>query len=190
MILLLPMDAFEPRRTIRFVCMLPTGSGELVTDRKAAAAAADERLPFEGGRAMKAWAAAVAAADRVVWSRGTALCRLALLPRLRENMLGMVDGYPCRQPKDAVNAPDSNSDAAVTQKNMPGPWLLWAMVVRRRTGNVIGFRGNASWRGQSLEVMRQKQQQTMMEEEETRDQRCCQGATAARQRQRSLALHA
>ena len=36
----LPTEDVDSRRTIRFVCRLPTGSGEVVCERRAAAAAA------------------------------------------------------------------------------------------------------------------------------------------------------
>ena len=39
----LPTDETDPRLIIRLVRMFPGGSGELVADRNAAAAAADER---------------------------------------------------------------------------------------------------------------------------------------------------
>ena len=48
---------------MRFVWISPTGVGEVVCDRSAAAAAAEERLPLETRFARKACAAAVAAAD-------------------------------------------------------------------------------------------------------------------------------
>lgn len=71
--------------------MLPTGSGDDVADRRAAAAAADERPLLVDGRFRKAWLAARAALLVVVGLRGMlwALARLALLPRRRENMPGM-----------------------------------------------------------------------------------------------------
>lgn len=39
----LPLDEVDPRLTMRFVCRLPTGSGDVVWERRAAAAAAEER---------------------------------------------------------------------------------------------------------------------------------------------------
>ena len=39
----LPLDEVDPRLTMRFVCTLPTGSGDVVWERRAAAAAAEER---------------------------------------------------------------------------------------------------------------------------------------------------
>ena len=39
---LLLMEETDPRRTIRFVCRLPMGSGVVLAERKAAAAAAEE----------------------------------------------------------------------------------------------------------------------------------------------------
>ena len=39
----LPAEDVEPLLVMRFVCMLPTGSGDVVCDRRAAAAAAEER---------------------------------------------------------------------------------------------------------------------------------------------------
>lgn len=68
--LLLPIEVCEPLRTMRLVWTLPTGSGEVVCDRKAAAAAADERPVWDWDRAMKAWLAAVAAALEVLRSTG------------------------------------------------------------------------------------------------------------------------
>lgn len=117
-----------------------------MTDRNAAAAAADEMLAFGGGRARNAWAAAVAALDRVVWSSGTALCRLALLPLLRENMLGMLNGYRCRQPNDAVNAKHQPQCRCCT-KECVGAVVAMGDADETKAGNVMGFRGNASWRG-------------------------------------------
>jgi len=74
------------------------GSGVVVEDRSAAAAAAEERLPLEGGRYRPvALLAARVAAALVLWSIDRV--RLALLPRRRdddENMLGMIpDGGSC-----------------------------------------------------------------------------------------------
>lgn len=70
MILPPPTEDCEPRRTMRFVCMLPTGSGVVVWDRSAAAAAAEERPVCDCGRPRKAELAAVAAADEVLRSIG------------------------------------------------------------------------------------------------------------------------
>lgn len=47
MTLLLPIEDCEPRRTMRFVCMFPTGSGEVACERRAAAAAADDNVPVD-----------------------------------------------------------------------------------------------------------------------------------------------
>ena len=59
----LPCDDVEVRRwIIRFVCISPTGVGVVVWERRAAAAAALERLALEARLARKACAAAVAAA--------------------------------------------------------------------------------------------------------------------------------
>lgn len=52
------MDELLPRRTMRLVCMLPTGSGLEVTDRRAAAAAAEERPLLVPGREAAAAARA------------------------------------------------------------------------------------------------------------------------------------
>lgn len=60
----------EPRRTMRLVCILPTGSGVVVCDRKAAAAAAEERPVCDCARFRKAELAAVAAAEEVLRSIG------------------------------------------------------------------------------------------------------------------------
>jgi hypothetical protein len=66
----LPVDDCDPRRTMRFVCTFPTGSGDEVCDRKAAAAAAEERAALDAGRWTKAWPAAAVAALIVLRSRG------------------------------------------------------------------------------------------------------------------------
>lgn len=75
------------------------GSGVVVIDRKAAAAAAEDKEPVDGLFLRKAWLAAAAALEVVVRSTGIwELARLALLPRRRENMLGMmVDGDQARR---------------------------------------------------------------------------------------------
>ena len=61
----LPMDDTEPRRAIRFVWMFAMGSGEVVCDRSAAAAAAEEREVVEAEFLKKAEVAAIAAAEEV-----------------------------------------------------------------------------------------------------------------------------
>ena len=59
----LPSEEFEACRwTMRFVCSSPTGTGLVVYERSAAAAAALERLALEVRLARKAWTAAVDAA--------------------------------------------------------------------------------------------------------------------------------
>lgn len=58
----LPTDDTDPRRAIRFVTRLPTGSGEEVCDRKAAAAAEEERAVLDGELFTKAVPAAAVAA--------------------------------------------------------------------------------------------------------------------------------
>lgn len=76
---------------MRFVWMFPTGSGEVVCDRKAAAAAAEESEPLEGGRPRKACEAAAAALVLEERSRGMCwLVREAELPRRRENSFDMA----------------------------------------------------------------------------------------------------
>lgn len=50
----LPVEDTDPRLTIRFVWRLPTGSGVVVMDRRAAAAAAEDNEPLEGGLPIKA----------------------------------------------------------------------------------------------------------------------------------------
>lgn len=61
-------DAVEPFLCMRLVCTLPTGTGVVACDRKAAAAAADERSPLEDLLLRKAWLAARAAfGDGVVF---------------------------------------------------------------------------------------------------------------------------
>lgn len=47
MTLLLPIEDCEPRLTMRFVWMFPTGSGEVACERRAAAAAADDNEPVD-----------------------------------------------------------------------------------------------------------------------------------------------
>jgi hypothetical protein len=44
----LPIDVTEPRRIMRLVWRLPTGSGVVVAERKAAAAAADDNEAVDG----------------------------------------------------------------------------------------------------------------------------------------------
>lgn len=60
----LPLDVTDSRLcTIRLVCIEPTGSGDVVCERRAAAAAAAESCPLETLLARKAWAAAELAAE-------------------------------------------------------------------------------------------------------------------------------
>lgn len=54
----LPFDESEPRRTMRFVTVSPTGVGVVTWVRKAAAAAADERSPCDSAFFIKAFEAA------------------------------------------------------------------------------------------------------------------------------------
>ena len=50
----LSLDEFDSRLTIRLVCILPTGSGEVVCERNAAAAAADDKgVAFDGVLVLK-----------------------------------------------------------------------------------------------------------------------------------------
>lgn len=65
-----PTEDCEPLRTMRLVWMLPIGSGVVVCERRAAAAAAEERPVCDCGRARKAELAAVAAAAEVLRSIG------------------------------------------------------------------------------------------------------------------------
>lgn len=51
-------DVTDPRRRVRFVCMFPTGSGEDVRERNAAAAAAEESDVLDLLVFMNAWLAA------------------------------------------------------------------------------------------------------------------------------------
>jgi hypothetical protein len=60
----------DPLRTMRLVCIFPMGSGVVVCERKAAAAAAEERPVCDCGRLRKAELAAVAAAEEVFRSMG------------------------------------------------------------------------------------------------------------------------
>ena len=62
----LPRDPLEPRLCIRFVCTLATGTGVVVWDRRAAAAAAFDRLAWDARCARKACEAAVVAAAEVL----------------------------------------------------------------------------------------------------------------------------
>lgn len=116
----LPTDDTDPRRTMRFVTKLPTGSGDAVWERRAAAAAALDREALEREFCRKAPAAATVAAFMVALSRGCrtsvavlGACRLAIGvqggawkrtgfedPRRRENMLGIV--LSSRYPPEAV----------------------------------------------------------------------------------------
>lgn len=104
----LPLDDADPRRDIRFVCMLPTSSGDVVCDRRAAAAAAEDREGVDGALWKKAEVAASAALDEVLRSTGCVTIALgqllavrcdpvvspptglAELPLRRENMLGIL----------------------------------------------------------------------------------------------------
>ena len=70
----LPAEDVDPRLTIRFVCKFPTGSGEVVCDRRAAAAAAEEREDMDCDRPGNALCAAVAAAKVVLVSIGYTRC--------------------------------------------------------------------------------------------------------------------
>ena len=71
----LPTDETDPRRTIRFVTRLPTGSGDVVFDRRAAAAAAEEREALDVELCRKACPAAAVAALIVALSIG---CRMSV----------------------------------------------------------------------------------------------------------------
>lgn len=57
------MEETEPLRIIRLVCMLAMGSGEVVCERSAAAAAADDRELVEAEFFRKAELAAMAAEE-------------------------------------------------------------------------------------------------------------------------------
>jgi len=61
--LLLPIEDCEPRLIMRLVCRLPTGTGEVVCDRRAAAAAAEESDVVEAEFLRKAEVAAMAALE-------------------------------------------------------------------------------------------------------------------------------
>jgi len=56
-----PTEDCEPRRTMRFVWMFPMGSGEVVCDRRAAAAAADDNEAADVELCRNALVAAMAA---------------------------------------------------------------------------------------------------------------------------------
>ena len=66
----LPVELADPRLIMRLVCMLPTGSGVVVCDRNAAAAAAEERAAFDMDFPKKACVAAAAAELDVLLSTG------------------------------------------------------------------------------------------------------------------------
>lgn len=70
MTLPLPTEETDPRLIIRFVWRLPTGSGDVVCERNAAAAAAEEREALEGRRWPNAAPAAAEAAAAVLRSTG------------------------------------------------------------------------------------------------------------------------
>lgn len=80
-ITLLLIELCDPRRDMRFVWILPTGSGEVVCDRRAAAAAAEESELCELLRFKKAELAAVAAAAEVLLSTGCAYLLARFLDR-------------------------------------------------------------------------------------------------------------
>lgn len=63
MMLPLPIEDCDPRLTMRFVCILPTSSGETVCERNAAAAAAEDSDALEGELLRKAELAAIAAEE-------------------------------------------------------------------------------------------------------------------------------
>jgi hypothetical protein len=52
------VDDSDPRRTMRFVTVSPTGVGVVTWVRRAAAAAAEERSPFDSAFLIKAFVAA------------------------------------------------------------------------------------------------------------------------------------
>lgn len=83
---LLPTEEVDPRRAMRLVWMLPTGSGLVVCDRRAAAAAAEDREACDDELARKAWPAAAVAALMVLRSRGG----FELARRPREKRAGMI----------------------------------------------------------------------------------------------------
>ena len=59
----LPFEEVKPLLCVLLVWTWLTGAGDVVCERSAAAAAAEERLALEARFARNAWAAAVAAAD-------------------------------------------------------------------------------------------------------------------------------
>lgn len=63
MIAPLPVEDWEPLLTMRLVWMDPIGSGEEVWERRAAAAAADDREAVDGDLLRKAALAAIAAEE-------------------------------------------------------------------------------------------------------------------------------
>ena len=70
----LPCDEVEPRRTMRFVTVSPTGVGVVAWVRRAAAAAADERAPVDSRSRIKALVAAREAEALAGWFWLLALC--------------------------------------------------------------------------------------------------------------------
>lgn len=65
-------DELESRRTMRFVRMSPTGTGEVVAERRAAAAAAEDKLLLRLGWDPRK--AAVAATEAAVETFGGGCC--------------------------------------------------------------------------------------------------------------------
>lgn len=86
MIAPLPVEDWEPLLTMRLVWMDPIGSGEEVWERRAAAAAADDREAVDGDLLRKAALAAIAAEELGGGPRGCGGCELARL-RLNKGIL-------------------------------------------------------------------------------------------------------
>lgn len=84
-------DAVEPFLCMRLVCTLATGTGVVECDRKAAAAAADERSPFEDLLFRNAWLAASAAfGEGVVFCGGPETARRRFLNIFAMNEEGAI----------------------------------------------------------------------------------------------------
>ena len=89
MIAPLPVEDWEPLLTMRLVWMDPIGSGEEVCERRAAAAAADDREAVDGDLLRKAALAAIAADELGGGPRG---CGCICCEYLSQRCMLHVDG--------------------------------------------------------------------------------------------------